>query len=184
MRHIASWRDGDTVQYAIVDEETGELNQFARIQVPEHFDFEASALLGTNLASVLGLDRNGTKPRAKPVVAPPTAVAQPKAQAPRQRQPGRRANPGREPGEGRRYITDDEVLAAIAAHPDGASGAMITETVWGEADYPAWLRKSIDNRIGRWVTANREHGDPLPFIVEMRPNKRQQPSRWLTPLPG
>ena len=66
MRQIVSLVKDNAVHYALVDDESGQMVPFADLLIPDpdRFGLHESALLGTNLVQVLGL--NGTKrPKAR-----------------------------------------------------------------------------------------------------------------------
>ena len=137
MRHIASLRDGDVVKYALVDEETGELTQFAQLQVPANFDFHQSALLGTNLASVLGLD--GKRP-------PQPGVD---ASAPTSKKRGKGGRPVGGNLPGRYFISIDMIGEVLREHDPHRTGMTASDIATHLAKRPQdrdWVIKGISNR--------------------------------------
>lgn len=71
MRQVVSMVKDGRVQYALVDEETDELTEFAQILVPEHFGLSETAHLGLNLIEAIGLNGRVRKGGAGRKALPP-----------------------------------------------------------------------------------------------------------------
>jgi hypothetical protein len=160
------------VQYALVDDETGELNEFARLQVPEHFDFQASALLGTNLVAVLGLNGNpqptkrgpGRPPGSKNKPVEEEVVAEPP--------PPSRPAAGRQPDEPRPFISREHILDVVNQHPEGITSAEIAAIIVRQlksTDESGWAVKAVSNRFTAWEAGARANLEPLPYRYENVP---------------
>lgn len=183
MRHIASVVVNGMAQYALVDEETGELTQFAQILVPEGWDLHSSALLGTNLVQAIGL--NGKRPKGRSAKAlpagPPSAqldfgselgAASEVHSPPSTKQ--KRKLPEKRDMKVQWYLPADMVWEVIRDYPDGITARQIAERIWrakgdGSEELPEWVRRTVENRIAT-ATADAKAGRfPLPFRVEYRP---------------
>lgn len=163
MRQVVSLIKDNQAHFALVDDEDGSMIPFADVLIPdpERFGLHESAMLGTNLINVLGL--NGTKrPKAQNIslanvppthrgapepealpAAPPTETAQQrKLRLDRERWHARkdkvRARPRAAPkpkgmGAGR-YVELDEVLAIIAQFPEGLRQKELAAILWRTTD--------------------------------------------------
>jgi len=199
MRQLVSLVKDGRVQYALVDEETDELTEFAQILVPEHFDLTASAHLGLNLINAIGL--NGRKPTKRKVEAiempePPAieapyeraestyerrlrkqreAYAAKREKAKRgtvDRYPSGRARPDPSNKVGR-YLSEEEVLAVIADYPEGIRSIGIAERIWRKTgdggEMPRWVLRSVENRLSGIKIRARDKGTPLPLVIGSEP---------------
>lgn len=214
MKHIASIVKDGQVSYALVDEASGTVTQFAQILVPEHFDLHSSAMLGHNLVEVIGL--NGRKVRS-PKRQTPQAVGQtslleldttqdepevthsePEPESAKGRgrgAPGRkRAKPDPANAVGY-YISLERVVEVIDQYPEGITAKEIADRLWrldgnpGDAS-PRWVTRSVENRLSS-AQANAKAGKaPLPFRVEYRTaigvngEPTKQQAKYLLPLAG
>ena len=184
MKHIASLvRDG-MVQYALVDEDTGELTQFAQVLVPEGWDLHSSAVLGHNLVQVTGLNGRPAKAKASKALPPSPPSAQLAFDDDVPSQPDSSAPKGRGKGTGsrakakaehrvQRYIPGEEVWAIIDQYPDGITARAIAERLWrltgdGSEVTPHWVKRTVENRIASAMADAKAGRKPQPFLVEYR----------------
>lgn len=193
MRHIASIVKDGQVSYALVDEDSGTITQFAQILVPEHWDLHSSAVLGHNLVEVIGL--NGRKVRS-PKRQPPAVGQQslleldaahdepqvthyepePKA---KQRTGRGRGAPGHKrakPDPANKvgyYIGLERVVSIINEYPEGIMARQIAERIWrldgNDGETPRWVTRSVENRLAQAQASARSGSAPLPFGIEYRP---------------
>jgi hypothetical protein len=163
MKHIASLREGDMVQYALVDDETGELAEFARLQVPDDFTFEASALLGTNLVAVLGL--NGASQKRGP--GRPPGAQNKTTPTPEPRKP-----PGRKTATP--FISREMVLDIVSQHPEGIAITEIANEATDRLGVPegadiSWAVKAVSNRLTAMEVTYGNRSEVLPYRFETIP---------------
>lgn len=175
MRQVFALVTEEQVQFALLDDDEGELTQFAQIKTPIQFGLAEAALLGTNLIEALGL--NSRRPKPKPKFPDTQAEAEAAVAAKRKSEaaaeasdsgltqkgtPRQRARPNpKHPIE--RYIPLDDVLAVIAKHPEGiAVTGIAQELMKDESEYPQ-VRISVANRVAAARDARRKSGKPLPW---------------------
>jgi hypothetical protein len=207
MRQIIALVSDGKVKYAVADDDTGELTEFAQVLVPERFGMTEAAALGVNLQNVIGL--NSRKPLKRPEPSQPQLMAaEIEAAVDAKRKPGRpkgRARSGVHlpPGtrtkagykSGGRYITEDEVVAVVNAHPAGISIPDIAKELTRPGEEYSWVRTSVNNRI-TGLRAKAERGQPRvqetsvfakdrgqqrPLLLPLQPQQPQQPQQ---PLQG
>lgn len=201
MRQIVSLVKDNQVHYALVDTDSGEMIPFADLLIPDpdRFGLHESALLGTNLIDVLGL--NGAKrPRAADVhvgsltpthkaasepEVPALASAAPESAAERKKRldrerwharkdSQRKAGPSK--GGVQRYISMDEVVAVVNQYPEGIRTRDVATRIWRltdgrdtDTEHPGWLYQSVSNRIVKAKDDFKRHGTPMPVRIEDRP---------------
>jgi hypothetical protein len=198
MKHIASLVKDGRVAYALVDDETGQLVPFAEIVLPhpEHFGLVESALLGTNLVEVIGLNgRSAGRPKRVTTALPPKDQPQLELDAPTpEPEPERRRPPqGRKASAPRPYIPVEDVLAVINRHPEGIMVAQIADELLDAQGYPdhgrQWATVAVSNRLLNVETRWKEGKAELPYRREMVPFVRadgtvspSQQSKVLYPL--
>jgi hypothetical protein len=158
MRQVVSLVAEGQVQYALVDDDSGEFTPFAIIELPhpEHFGLHEAAVLGTNLIQAIGL--NGAKrPKSLANVSPTQRQApEPEALPPvRESARDRRNRIARESyhankhksdrahrstkdtskgGGAQRYVELDEVMAIVNQYPEGIRLTEVVERLWRETD--------------------------------------------------
>jgi len=171
VRQIVSLVKDGRVQYALVDEDTGELTEFAQVLVPDSFGLNESAHLGMNLIEATGL--NGRVRRAAPKQALPP-VDQPEltpAEQPERRETARErrnrlarekyhTRQGRRPADVERYpsgrakanpanavefyIPKEDVLGVVNRHPEGIHSGDIARGLWDKFGHAG-------EDVPRWV---------------------------------
>jgi hypothetical protein len=194
MKHIASIVKDGQVSYALVDEDSGTVTQFAQILVPEHFDLHSSAMLGHNLVEVIGLNGKRVRsPKRQPPAVGQTSLLEldavhdepqvthfePEPKPAKGKGAGRGA-PGRKraaPDPANAvgyYISLERVVEVINQYPDGIMSRQIADRIWrldgnpGDVA-PKWVTRSVENRVsGVQIEAKKGKKD-LPFRVEYRP---------------
>ena len=127
--------------------------------------------------------------------APPATKAGPKATKEPKRSPGRPRKDGkpnvvRPELQAQAYIPGEWVLEVIAQYPEGIAAKDIGERIWrtklngGDADYPRWITRTVENRITGWSTEHNRRGTPLPFAIQYHtPEGTTLKRRLLKPLP-
>ena len=199
MRQVVSLIKDNQAHFALVDDESGELIPFADLLIPDpdRFGLHESALLGTNLIDVLGL--NGTKRPKAPTVSlanvPPThrEVPEPEALGPvsetpyerklrmeRERKRAERARKSDRPlpkaqtkGGAQWYVTPESITAIVNEYPEGIRVNAVADRIWREAgnqdDYPGWIYTAVMNRLLGFRARAKDKGIPMPFTEEDRP---------------
>jgi hypothetical protein len=196
MRQVVSMVKDGRVQYALVDDETGEMTEFAQILVPDDFGLHESAHLGTNLISAIGLNGKSSKtgpgrraippadqpallfdtPHELPAPSQTDSKPKPKAKAlSKHTYPSGRAKPDPANKVGRK-ITGDEVLAIVDRYPDGLTSRDIAARIWRQdtgrdEKAPHWMVRSVENRLNYHEERRTKYGDPLPYRPRYVPRK-------------
>lgn len=157
MRQVIALVQDGHVQYGLVEDDRGELVQFAEVLLPDKFGLTDAAMLGVNLINTLGLEGKAGKALIDKFVAsvpvesaqrvveqapelPPATGKQRKTQAQRTARqalvdkgmtirgtPRKRAAPKPNRPRTERYISLDEVVAVINRHGEGISASAIAD---------------------------------------------------------
>lgn len=174
MRQIVSLIKDNQAHFALVDDDSGDMIPFADLLIPDpdRFGLHESAILGTNLISVLGL--NGSKrgkvhiprvgdvlPGQGPDMAEPEALpaAPPKNETAKQRrnrlarehyarqrdQAKAKSGARNQRGPSQRYVSIDELLAVVAQYPEGIRLTDAVQRLWRQTD-----GKGTDSDYPNW----------------------------------
>ena len=187
MKQIIALVSDGKVKYALVDD--GSITEFAQVLVPDRFGITEAAALGLNLADAVGL----SGPRAKLRPAPQELAAEIEQAVTAKRKPG--PQPGRSGAHvprgtrtkagyraGGRFVSLEEVVEVVNAHPKGISIPDTARELVRDGDEYQWIRTSVNNRL----TAAREsakHGKPMPVrISQTISSSTGKPGPLLMPL--
>lgn len=173
MRQVVCLLADEHARFALVDDDEGELVEFAQLRVPEGFGLRDAALLGTNIIASLGLDRKAGRKAISPPPPRPAEPAVPKKGLTNRGTPRKRAVSKRT--DTPRYISMEEVVAVVNAHPEGIKSAEVAKIV--EPGGPKWARMAVVNRITVARERLRTHGTPMPLRTETRGREL-----WLLPF--
>ena len=145
MRHIVSYAEGGHIQLAIVDIDSGELNQIGQFIWPDGFGLPEAGVLVANLSEFFKL--NGSTPRPK-AVAVATQPALPPAPTP--------PVDGRI-GQAESASRDVRVLTYIEEHP-GCTVRDIGDEFGIDTPSNSWIGKSVRRLTQRGVLERRGVG--------------------------
>jgi hypothetical protein len=185
-------RDG-RILMALVDEETGQLDQIGSLVWPDEFGLHEAAVLSTNLKGFLQLNgaakrkakaakraalppddmpRLFHEPDADAIAALPPAKAKAKGKGAPRRGEGRgrpvttgKSRPSRIPANWP-TLTVDGLVEIINGFPDGCTVRDIAQVYSKQEEPPPWARATAMNRINS-AREMEKRGVPLPFRREM-----------------
>lgn len=191
MRQVVSLIKDNQAHFALVDDESGDMIPFADLLIPDpdRFGLHETAVLGTNLINVLGL--NGHKrPKVKiprvgemvPGPSPDEAIELERAEQPALPAPkpgGRRSKDGRQQARPdlrvKRFISREEVVDVINAHPEGITARQVAVIIDGKDKPDRWVIRTVENRIQHLIIGHREGTvEVLPFRTAQVPVEGQK----------
>jgi len=180
MKQIIALLANGTVKYAIYDDGSEELTQFAEVLAPSTFGLEEAATLGINLATVVGLHKakplmkapetapRVNEPPALPSAGPGKGRGRPTNAALRaDGRPRQRAFPAPKYSGG--YIPADMVIGIINEHPEGITIPEIGEIIHQRTgEGYEWSRISTNNRLTVMRAKSKSQGIPMPVREERK----------------
>lgn len=174
MRHVVSHAQDGHIQMALVDEESGELDQIGQFIWPDGFGLTESAVLSTNLTAFFGL--NGKRPTRGRSVTEAIEAPSPRQALPAPVRPAPGAYRSRNEMAQRR----EDLLAFLRQHPGSTIGQMgkalgvhEVSNSWVRKTLIQWLHDGVLRREGEGGTINPHRytliAEPTVDVVDDQP---------------